>query len=119
MDDHACASTSWLKVRCVTVVESQGAFFTQKPVSYHRDIVTNYAPQRVLARPTILLPPAPPTTPSDAMAPHLAPDELDMITVCAAKKMSAQDICEAISKRRAAEKMAHPKCGRSAERWQA
>ena len=50
----------------------------------------------------------PPTTPSDAMAPRLAPDELDMITVCAAKKMSAQNICEAISKRRAAEKIAPP-----------
>ena len=43
------------------------------------------------------------------MAPHLTPDELDMITVCTAKGMSAEDICNAISKRRASAKTAAPK----------
>ena len=44
-----------------------------------------------------------------AMAPHLTPDELDMITVFTAKKMGAQDICDALSKRRAAAKVPAPK----------
>ena len=39
------------------------------------------------------------------MAPHLTPDELGMITVCAAKKVSAEDMREAITKRRAPQKI--------------
>ena len=39
------------------------------------------------------------------MPPRLTADELDMITMCAAKKMSAEDIREAISKRRAPQKI--------------
>ena len=43
------------------------------------------------------------------MAPHLTPDELDTITVCSAKQMSALDICAVISKRRASARVAPPK----------
>ena len=51
----------------------------------------------------------PPFLPTARMPPRLTADELDMITMCAAKKMSAEDIREAISKRRAAQKIAPPK----------
>ena len=104
-EEPACTGGTWLKAGCIGGDEISGGFFCALP---GLEVSCRQLSLRVVAPFTSSSGPAlhhrrPPlsSVPSRAMDPRLTPDELDMIMVCAAKKMNALDICKVIPKRRA------------------